>query len=1189
MVARLGASRGPVYAEGLWGSFAPMLAGQAAAAVNRPLLYVSAHLEEADDARDDLELLLGRPVEVFGAWEALPGEGAAKDEIAAERLRLCSRLREIGKPATNEPRTARGDLRPRNARARPRTPEPDTRDPRPVVVAPIQALMQPVPSFEALESNSLVLAVGEERDPRAIAAWLVEQGFSRLDLVESPGDFALRGGILDVYPFGYVDPIRIEFFGNAIESIRQFDVSTQRSSQPLPGIRIASPRPLFVGPEATADERTTSFLTYLPPETVIALDEPAEIQELGRTFLERLGRPVGMFPVEAVFRRTNEFASIHLARFTSGGDPASTFHFDVQSVQRFEAKASDAVAELCDLGRAYDVIVYCDNAGEQQRLRDLIHTNPAGRSGPDLSGSAEGRQAGESGAVGTEAIRPDDRTARGDQSGARRRSEEAQSPEDLPAAREGALRFSRPESRALEPGTRTPEPANIHLEIGLLHRGFCWRRARLVVVGDHEIFHRYQQRRRIRRTHAARPIESWLDLDPGDLVVHVVHGIARFRGMKTQRKGDTQKAEEFLTLEFAERAVLHVPASQIDLVQKYIGAGQTRPPLSKLGGTRWKNTRQRVEEAVDDLAGELLKIQAARQSQPGIAYPADTDWQREFEEAFLYTETEDQLTTLKDIKADMSRERPMDRLLCGDVGYGKTELAMRAAFKAVEYGKQVAVLVPTTVLAEQHFQTFRERMAGYPFVIESLSRFRTKKEQAGIIARAKKGQVDVLIGTHRLLSKDVGFADLGMVIVDEEQRFGVEHKERLKRFRETVDVLTLTATPIPRTLHMAMLGIRDISSLATPPMDRRSIVTQVRAYDRQLLREAIVRELNRDGQVYFVHNFVHNIQTTADDIQQIVPEARIVIGHGQMNEHELERAMLRFVRHEADILVCTNIIESGLDIPNCNTIFINRADRFGLAELHQLRGRVGRYKHRAYCYLLLPPDKPLTDTAARRLKAIEEYSELGAGFRIAMRDLEIRGAGNILGPEQSGHIADVGYELYCQLLEQAVRRLRNEPVEPFRPVHLELEVNAQIPQSYIPSERQRMEVYRRLVACRTVPDIQQLEGDLKDAYGPYPPAVDALLQQAEIRVLAQPYRIVSIIQRPPDLVFTVESLPLVQKLFARAPGSPRVPDPTTIHLRLPEAYFAPTTLLPVLRRMLRPDAGPSPAAATKNRRDSRKP
>jgi transcription-repair coupling factor (superfamily II helicase) len=712
-----------------------------------------------------------------------------------------------------------------------------------------------------------------------------------------------------------------------------------------------------------------------------------------------------------------------------------------------------------------------------------------------------------------------------------------------------------------------------------MHQGFDWPAGELAVVGHHEVFHRYQQRRRIRRTHAARPVESWLDLNVGDYVVHVVHGIARFTGMRVMQKSASGKREEYLTLEFAEGAKMHVPVTQIDLVQKYIGAGGAAPTLSKLGGTRWSKTKERVEEAIGDMAAELLRIQATRSSRAGIAYPEDTTWQREFEGSFIYTETEDQLKSLNEIKRDMRKPTPMDRLLCGDVGYGKTELAIRAAFKAVEYGRQVAVLVPTTVLADQHERTFGERLADYPFVVECLSRFKSKKEQAEIIARTKKGQVDVLIGTHRLLSKDVAFKDLGLLVIDEEQRFGVEHKERLKRFRETMDVLTMSATPIPRTLHMSLVGIRDISSLATPPLDRRSIVTQVTPWDEQLIREAIVRELNRDGQVFFVHNLVFDIQSFADRVHQIVPEARIIIGHGQMREHELEKVMLKFVRHEADVLVCTTIIESGLDIPNCNTILIDQANRFGLSELHQLRGRVGRYKHRAYCYLMLSAGKPLTSAAAKRLKAIEEYSDLGAGFRIAMRDLEIRGAGNILGAEQSGHIAAVGYELYCQLLENAVRKLKDEPEEPFRPVHLELDVPAHIPRSYIESDRQRMEIYRRLTRCRSRAELEQLEQDIRDAFGAHPEPVQFLLDLAELRILAQPHGIRSITQRPPDLVFSVDDLSQSEPLFANTPGSARMADVHTIHWRLTEAYFEPRTMIAVLRRLLQATAGTPTMAA----------
>lgn len=731
-------------------------------------------------------------------------------------------------------------------------------------------------------------------------------------------------------------------------------------------------------------------------------------------------------------------------------------------------------------------------------------------------------------------------------------------------------------------------------------------------MAHHELFRRYAIRRRIRKVASARPIESFIDLSEGDFVVHVVHGIGRFAGMKTMRKGDSRKSEEFLTLQFADEATMHVPITQIDLVQKYIGPKATRPPLSKLGGTRWQTTKARVEEALTDLAGELLRIQAERSASEGIAYPQDTHWQKEFEDAFPYTETPDQLSALRDLKADQIRARPMDRLLCGDVGFGKTELAIRAAFKVAEYGKQTAVLVPTTVLAEQHYRTFRERMADYPFQVECLNRFRSPRQQKQTIAAARKGQIDVLIGTHRLLSKDVNFADLGLVVVDEEQRFGVEHKERLKKLRTTVDVLTLTATPIPRTLHMSMIGLRDISSLSTPPMDRRAISTRVVPWNDQLIREAIIRELNRDGQVYFVHNRVRTIDAIAAKLAALVPEARFVVGHGQMgrgkgardsgikglrdlpvvgtqdreslspsipqslNPSPLEEVMLKFIRREADVLVCTTIIEAGLDIPNANTIFIDRAERFGLADLHQLRGRVGRYKHRAYCYLMLSPDRPMTDAAARRLKAIEEFSDLGAGFRIAMRDLEIRGAGNMLGPEQSGQIAAVGYELYCQLLEKTVKRMRGETgaaTDERAAVHLELDVEAYIPSAYIPSDRQRMECYRRFSACRTPEDVEELTRDLRDAFGPYPSTVDTLLSLSEIRVRAAKAGIHTIIRKEPDVIFRFDGdVRKLEPYFTRASGKVSLPDAKTLHWRLPDHYFHGETLLTILRNLFRQES-----------------
>jgi len=510
----------------------------------------------------------------------------------------------------------------------------------------------------------------------------------------------------------------------------------------------------------------------------------------------------------------------------------------------------------------------------------------------------------------------------------------------------------------------------------------------------------------------------------------------------------------------------------------------------------------------------------------------------------------------------------MDRLLCGDVGYGKTELAMRAAFKAVEFGKQVAILVPTTVLAEQHYRSFRERMASYPFAIESISRFKSTKQQKDIVQRAGKGEIDILIGTHRLLSKDVKFADLGLVVVDEEQRFGVTHKERLKQMRTTVDVLTMSATPIPRTLHMSMLGLRDISSLTTAPQDRRSVVTEVVPFDKQRIKLAVERELNREGQVYFVHNRVHNILEMADQIQQLVPSARILVGHGQMGEGELEAVMLAFIRHEADILVCTTIIESGLDIPNANTIFINQADRFGLSELHQLRGRVGRWKHRAYCYLLLPADRPVTPVASKRLKAIEEYSHLGAGFKIAMRDLEIRGAGNILGPEQSGHIAAVGYEMYCNLLEEATRQLKNEP-RPTRPeAHVDIGLSAFIPKQYIPADRQRMDAYRRISRCTTLEMVAELVNDLKDAYGEPPKQFAVLVALTELRLLSGIFGVESIIKQEPDVILKLRDALRVQAALATAPGTLRIVDDKTLYFRPPAAYLEPEVLLMALRNLM---------------------
>jgi len=665
--------------------------------------------------------------------------------------------------------------------------------------------------------------------------------------------------------------------------------------------------------------------------------------------------------------------------------------------------------------------------------------------------------------------------------------------------------------RLLELLADSPLPGDrLEMRLGRVSAGFESPPMGLALIPHHELFHRYQQRRTPPRYRHMTLVESIAELEPGDYVVHAQHGIGVYRGLKVlgppRRRGrtaDVPVRQECLCIEYRDGAMLYVPVSHIELVQKYAGPSERRPELSRLGGKGWSRRRERAAQAAEKLALEMLSLHAERLTHRGIAFEDDPEWQREFEAAFIYEETEDQLRVAEEVRRDMTSEQPMDRLICGDVGYGKTEIAMRAAFRAASNNTQVAVLVPTTVLAAQHHRTFCERMADYPLRIELLCRFRTHAEQKRILEGLADGTVDIVIGTHRLIKEDVRFRRLGLVIIDEEQRFGVAHKERLKRFHATVDVLTLTATPIPRTLHMSLLGLKDISNLETPPRDRLAIQTRLMRFEPEKIRRIILRELARDGQVFFVHNRVRNIEAVARRLRRIVPEARILVAHGQMPERQLEAHMRRFVDHEADVLVCTTIIESGLDIPNANTILIHRADDYGLADLHQLRGRVGRYRHRAYAYFLLPEKRPLTPVAQKRLKAIQEYSELGAGFKIALRDLELRGAGNILGPEQSGHIAAVGYDMYCRLLEHAIRRRLGRPVPEVAPVTIALGLETYLPEAYMPDPRHRIEAYRRLSRAATEEEIGRIETEWQDRFGRLPASARALLDEARLRLRAR--------------------------------------------------------------------------------------
>ncbi|GAB4518109.1 MAG: transcription-repair coupling factor [Phycisphaerales bacterium] len=1067
-------------AVGASGSSTVLVAGALAVLLERPALLVVAHLDDAEEAVDMLAGV-GVPAARLPALEVLPGETAVALDLFAERLNLIERVRSgtilgAGKAS--------------------------------VLVCPVQALMQRIPSAARADRLTMTVRAGEERSPEGIVGWLADAGYQRLDSIEEPGDFALRGGILDVFPASADETgaVRIDFFGDEIESINEIDLDTMGSDRRVESVEFVAK----VGAEALVSDDDEPALHALPAHCVALLAETLEVVEQGRGYYERVSDSDGIVgPPEVLRTLRDRFCGFcEINQFTAAGSDA-VVELPARPLPEFSRNASEAVGELAELARTHALDVLCANEGELSRFGEL----------------------------------------RGE----------------------------------FAPG------AELDARVAYLHRGFLWGdedEHPFALVPYHELLHRYQTRRRIRRIKGARSSDAFLELSVGDYVVHQDHGIAKFLGLKqmapkrapskakTSAKRREQDPEEYLTLEFAKGAKLHVPVAQIDRVSKYVGGFSGKPPLSTIGGKRWQRQKEDAKESVRDMAAELLRVQAAREHAPGIRFPEDTPWQREFEAEFPYTETEDQLAALSEIKRDMTGARPMDRLLCGDVGFGKTELAVRAAFKCVESGRQAAVLVPTTILAEQHERTFRARFADYPFSVASVSRFKSTKEQNETLMKLRKGHVDVIIGTHRLLSKDVRFNDLGLVVVDEEQRFGVEHKNALLKLRVEADVLTLSATPIPRTLHMSMLGLRDISSLTTAPTDRRATVTEVIPYNETRLGRAIARELAREGQVYVVNNRVHNIKSVADDIQRLAPGARVVVGHGQMDAHKLEDVMLRFVRREADILVATTIVESGLDIPTANTMVILDADRFGLASLHQLRGRVGRYKHRAYCYLCLPKDRTVNEVAVKRLKAIEEYAMLGAGFKIAMRDLEIRGAGNLLGAEQSGHIAAVGYDMYCKLLEQAAKELRQEPTREASETSVDLGVAMGIPALYIPSQTRRLEAYRRIGAAQSVEELEQVRAQLVSAYGPLPAPAQRLIDLTEIRLHAFARTIRSITRRDDDIVFRAEDVAPVLEAFEGAEGSVR---PLTkkagqelfeVYYRPPKNYLEAETLLAVLRKRL---------------------
>ncbi|HEY3159864.1 MAG TPA: transcription-repair coupling factor [Vicinamibacterales bacterium] len=914
-----------------------------------------------------------------------------------------------------------------------------------LIVASAAALLPRVSGPERLLSASLEIRSGTEIDPQNLADLLVDAGFTREDPVEEHGSFAVRGGIVDVFPAGDTEPVRLEFVGDMVESLRRFDPATQRSTGATDQLLIVPVRERF-----DEDNDSIPLFGFLSTRGLhVLVSEEEQVREQAQKVRDQLGSSyedatarghvVALPPSQAYVAWEDLESRLGAARRleelgVDEGDSGRVRQVRCQPAMEFGGRVNDWIADVRLARERGDSILFvAESPGRAERTIEILQEY-------DII------------AVAVE------------------RAEDAYA-------------------------------APVLVAVGSLSRGFRLTDAALQIYAETDVFEEERHAPEKRRNLAKTFLSDLRDLKVGDLVVHVDHGIGEFVGLKQLGvRGSAEGAHEFLELRYQGDDKLFVPVERLDLIQKYTGG--TRPALDRLGGTTWEKAKTRVKKAMRDMAEELLKLYAQRRAVAGYAFSADTHWQEEFEAAFPYDLTVDQASAITDIKNDMETPSPMDRLLCGDVGYGKTEVATRAAFKAVMDGKQVAVLAPTTVLAFQHVKTLRDRFAAFPVTIDMVSRFRSKQEIKTILDGVASGKVDVIVGTHRLLSKDVQFKDLGLLVVDEEQRFGVAHKERIKQMRKRVDVLTMTATPIPRTLNMSLVGIRDMSIIETPPKDRLSIQTNVVKFDAPVIERAVRNELARGGQIYFVHNRVESIFSIGHLLQRLVPEARMVIGHGQMGEDELERAMLGFVERQYDILLATTIVENGLDIPNANTIIINRADRYGLSQLYQLRGRVGRSDRPAYAYLLIPPQESLSPVARKRLAAIKEFSDLGSGFRVAALDLEIRGAGNLLGGEQSGHIDAVGFEMYMKLLEETVRELKGEEVEDDVRATVNLGVDLKIDEGYIPDMNQRLMVYRKVAATRTEKELEATLDEVEDRYGPPTDSVLNLAEYGRIRIMA---------------------------------------------------------------------------------------
>ena len=1060
-----------LHAEGLKGSSRSLFLAKLAQATTRPIVVLTSNQNSGEALIGDLRYFyhfnnIKKIPRFFPTWEILPYENLSPlAEISGERLEILNLLQQKEIP---------------------------------FLVVPVEALMQCVIPRTELRNQTFPVVKGEALEREFLETCLFDNGYSRIPMVENRGEFSVRGDIVDVFPPSSVNPLRFHFFDDMVESIREFDIGSQVSVKEIKSVEILPVRE--VSPTPGQRDLGLEKISHLAEEQGTDL---AGLNELVDK-IQHLGNFVGMEHLAPFFYSQREslfdyFSKDTVFVFDEEEDVRSkidSYHDIIRTEYDSALDRGDVIAppdwfyldseEITKrLGGMKNIIINTLNIGgdDATKVQFNIKTNPVllGKFDVFAEKGMEWEKEGRKVVV----VAPT--------KGQVKRVHELAGEYDL----------------------------NIDVDKGYVSNGFHCPDLSLTFVAEHEIFGRTHKHRYRRRPKSQSFQRGFKDLKPGDYLVHIDYGIGRYMGIRELDTGIG--GGEFLNISYADGEKLYIPMDGLAFIQKYVGSGEVPPTLNKLGGVSWKRQKSKVKESIREMAEDLLKLYATREIASGISYPANPVLMQELADSFEFEETEDQLKAIDETMEDLESSKSMDRLICGDVGYGKTEVAMRAAFKVVLDKKQVAVLVPTTILAQQHLITFKERFRNYPVNVNMVSRFKSAREQKEILKKVKSGEVDIIIGTHRLLSRDVDFAQLGLIIVDEEQRFGVRHKEALKKLRNKVDILTLTATPIPRTLHFSLMGVRDLSVIETPPVDRLAIKTFVRKFDEKIIREAILRELDRGGQIYFVHNKVKSIHSVKEMIQRIIPQARIEVGHGQLPEHQLEEVMRKFIDKEIDVLLCTTIVESGLDIPSANTIIINRADQFGLAQLYQLRGRVGRYKHQAYAYLLIPGTLVISSDARHRLIAIEELSELGSGFQLAARDMEIRGVGNMLGHNQSGHIASIGFDLYSKLIEDTVREIKGQEVQshPVEP-EINLQVRGYIPKDYIPDLNQRLEVYRRLQLLDTLDETVVLKNELNDRYGTSPEPVEKLLLLIVIKVMCKKIHIKKVYMVGNEARFDIE-------------------------------------------------------------------